>query len=44
MTYIILNRIIQICKNEKDYGEYFKHLLLPSIRNEHKQPPMVIRL
>ena len=34
MTYIIQNRIIQICENEKDYGEYFKELLFPSIRQE----------
>jgi hypothetical protein len=30
MTYIIQNRIIQICENEKDYGEYFKQLFFPS--------------
>ena len=44
MTYIIQNRIIRIGENEKDYGTYFKKLLFPSIRNEHKCPPMVIRL
>lgn len=26
MTYIIQNRIIRICENEKDYGEYIKEL------------------
>ena len=44
MTYIIQNRIIQICENEKDYGEYFKELLFPSRHNEHKQPITLIRL
>lgn len=32
MTYIIQNRIIRICENEKDYGEYIKELHFPSIR------------
>ena len=44
MTYIIQNRIIRICENEKDYGTYFKQMFFPGIHNEHKQPPTVIRL
>ena len=44
MTYIIQNRIMQICENEKDYGEYFKQLFFPSIRNEHNRPITLIRL
>lgn len=44
MTYIIQNRIIRICENEKDYGEYIKELLFPSIRQEHRQPITLIRL
>ena len=44
MTYIIQNRIIRICENEKDYGEYFKKLLFPSIRQEHRHPITLIRL
>ena len=44
MTYIIQGRIIRICENEKDYGKYFKELFLPSMRNEHKQTPTLIRL
>ena len=44
MTYIIQNRIIQICENEKDYWEYFKEFLLPSMRNEHRKPITLIRL
>ena len=44
MTYIIQNRIIRICENEKNYGEYIKELLLPSIRNEHRRPVALIRL
>ena len=44
MTYIIPNRIIQICENEKDYGEYIKEMLFPSIRNEHRKPITLIRL
>ena len=44
MTYIIQARLVQICKNEKDYGEYFKELLFPSNRNEHHQPITLIRL
>ena len=44
MTYIIQNRIIRICGNEKDYGEYFKELLFPSIRQEHRRPVTLIRL
>ena len=44
MTYIIQNRIMQICENKKDYGEYFKQLFFPSIRNEHNRPITLIRL
>ena len=44
MTYIIQNRIIRICENEKDYGEYFKQMFFPSIHNEHKQPITLIQL
>lgn len=44
MTYIIQNRIIRICENEKDYSEYIKELLFPSIRQEHRQPITLIRL
>ena len=44
MTYIIQNRIIRICENEKDYGTNFKELFLPSIRQEHRQPITLIRL
>ena len=44
MTYIIQNRIIRICENEKDYGEYFKKLLFPSLRQEHQRPITLIRL
>ena len=35
MTYIIQARLVRICYNEKDYGEYFKQMIFPSIRNEH---------
>ena len=44
MTYIIQNRIIRICENEKDYGTFFKQMLFPSIRNEHRHPITLIRL
>ena len=44
MTYIIQNRIIRICENKKDSGEYFKELFLPSMRNEHRRPITLIRL
>ena len=44
MTYIIQNRIIRICENEKDYGEYFKELLFPSLRQEHQRAITLIRL
>ena len=44
MTYIIQARIIRICENEKDYGEYFKELIFPSLRQEHRQPITLIRL
>ena len=44
MTYIIQNRIIRICENEKDFGEQFKELFLPSMRNEHRQPITLIQL
>ena len=44
MTYIIQNRIIRICENEKDYGKYFKEPFLPSMRNEHLFPITLIRL
>ena len=46
MTYIIQNRIIRICENEKDYGEYIKELdlrkkestnPLPSKRESHRR-------
>ena len=44
MTYIIQNRIIRICENEKDYGEYFKEFLFPSLRQEHRRSVTLIRL
>ena len=44
MTYIIQHRIIRICENEKDYGKYFKELLFPSLRQEHRHPITLIRL
>ena len=44
MTYIIPNRIIQICENEKDYGDYLKEMFFPSIQNEHLFPITLIRL
>ena len=44
MTYIIQHRLVRICENEKDYGEYFKELLFHSIHNEHKQVITLIRL
>ena len=44
MTYIIQNRIIQICENEKDYGEYIKQMFFPSLRQEHRHPITLIRL
>ena len=44
MTYIIQNRIIRICENEKDFSERLKELFLPSMRNEHRQPITLIRL
>ena len=44
MTYIIQARLVRICYNETDFGEYFKELLLPSIRQEHRQPITLIRL
>ena len=44
MTYIIQHRLVRIFINEKDFGEQFKELLLPSMRNEHRQPITLIRL
>ena len=44
MTYIIQNRIIRICYNEKDLNDHFKELFLPSIRQEHRHPITLIRL
>ena len=43
MTYIIQARFVRIFENEKDYGEYFKKLLFPSMRNEHRLPITLIR-
>ena len=44
MTYIIQNRIVRICYNEKDFNERLKELLFPSIRQEHRQSITLIRL
>ena len=44
MTYIIQGRLVRICENKKDYGDYFKEFLFPSMRNEHRQPIVLIRL
>ena len=38
MTYIIQNRTIRICENEKDFREQLKEVFLPSVRNEHRKP------
>ena len=44
MTYIIQNRIVRICYNDRDFSEQLKELFLPSMRNEHRQPITLIRL
>ena len=44
MTYIIQNRIVRICYNEKDFNERLKELFFPSIRQEHRHPITLIRL
>jgi len=33
MTYIIQNRLVQICYNDRDLNEHFKELFFPSLRN-----------
>ena len=44
MTYIIQHRLVRIYINEKDLGEQFKELFLPSMRQEYKRPITIIRL
>lgn len=44
MIYIIHNRLIWIFHNERGPSLYWPEMFFPSIRNEHKWPPMVIRL
>ena len=44
MTYIIQQCLVRIVYNEKDFGEHFKEIFLPSIRQEHRKPITLIRL
>lgn len=44
MTYIIQDRLVRICYNEKDFSEKLKEFIFPSMRNEHKQVITLIRL
>ena len=44
MTYIIQNRLVRICYNEKDLSDHFKELFFPSLRQEHRRPTTLIRL
>lgn len=34
MTYIIQNRLVWICFNDRDFSEHYKELFFPSIRQE----------
>ena len=44
MVYLIQYRMVWILYTDRDLGEKWTRLFFPSIRNEHKWPPMVIHL
>ena len=44
MTYIIQNRIVQILYNDRDFSGQLKEIHFPSMRQEHRQPVILIRL
>lgn len=44
MVYIIHNRLIWVLYTRRDITSPWRRLFLPSVRNEHIWPTMVIRL
>ena len=43
MVYIIQHHMVWILYTDRDLGAQWRRLFFPSVRDEHKWPPMVIR-
>ncbi|MBQ3734023.1 MAG: hypothetical protein II859_08690 [Bacteroidales bacterium] len=44
MIYVIQNRIVWVVYDDRDSGWSFGKWIFPSVRNEHREPVIVIRL